>query len=208
MTPTIYLLIVIALAVFVAAVAVWLTDAARVFFRYRGRMLFSCPETRRATCVRVAAAAAARSSLTGRPKIHLSECSRWPQRQNCGQKCLSQLGADPQDCLVWTIVSDWYRGRTCAYCHKPFLELHWHDHRPALVGPEGKTMEWSDVAPENLPELFETNLPVCWSCHIAETFRRERPERVVDRPGNRGPMGEFLADHNKHEPDVSLTAPN
>lgn len=199
MTPTTYLLMVIAGVVFLAAVAVWLTDAARVFFRYRGRRLFTCPETRKAACVKVAAGDAARSSLTGRPRIHLSECSRWAERQNCGQQCLSQLGADPQNCLVWTKVCDWYRGRTCAYCHKPFLELHWHDHRPALLGPAGNTVQWSEVAPESLPELFETHFPVCWSCYIAETFRREHPERVVDRPANRGPMGEFLTNHERGE---------
>jgi hypothetical protein len=26
---------------------------------------------------------------------------------------------------------------------------------------------------------------VCWSCHMAETFRRKRPEKVVDRPSTR-----------------------
>jgi hypothetical protein len=198
MTSTIYLIILIALAILVPAVAVLLTDAARLLFRYRGRMLFSCPETGKPACVKVAAADAACSSLTGRPRIHLSECSRWPERQDCGQECLSQLGADPQNCLVWTKVCNWYRGRACAHCHKPFLELHWHDHRPALVGPDGKTVQWNELAPEKLPEVFETHLPVCWSCHIAETFRREYSERLVDRPGNRGPMGEFLTAHKKN----------
>jgi hypothetical protein len=182
MTSTIFLLIGLALATLAVVLAVWLTDAARVFFQYRGKMLLRCPETDKAACVKVAAGDAASSSLTGRTRIHLSECSRWPERQNCGQECLSQFGADPQNCLVWNIVSDWYRGRTCAYCHKPFLELNWHDHRPALVSPEGRTVQWSEVAPEKLPELFQTHLPVCWSCHIAETFRREHPERVVDVP--------------------------
>ena len=27
---------------------------------------------------------------------------------------------------------------------------------------------------------------------MAETFRRQHPEHVVDRPGNRGPMNEYL----------------
>lgn len=195
MTSTTYLLIVV-LVVGVAG-AFWLANAARVLFRYRGKMLFTCPETGKTACVKVAIADAARSSLTGSPKIHLSECSRWPERQNCGQECLSQLGADPQNCLVWTKVRDWYRGRTCAYCHQPFLELHWHDHRPALVGRDRKTVQWNELAAEKLPEVFETHLPVCWSCHIAETFRREYPERVVVRPGNRGPMGELLTEHKK-----------
>src|SRR5713226_10541175 len=105
----------------------------------------------------------------------------------------------PTKLLVWAKVSDWYRARVCVYCHKPFGELHWHDHRPALLSPDRKTVQWSDVAAEKLPELFETHLPVCWSCHIAETFRGEYPERVVDRPGNRGPMGELLSEHKKDD---------
>lgn len=190
MSLTTYLLI--ATLILAVALTLWLTDAIRVLFRYRGRMLFTCPETGKSTCVKVDAADAARSALVGRPKIHLSDCSRWPEHQNCGQECLSQLGAGPQSCLVWTKVCDFYRGRSCVYCHKPFNELHWHDHRPALIGPDRKTVQWNEVAAEKLPELFETHLPVCWSCHIAETFRREYPERVVDRPGSRGPLGELL----------------
>lgn len=197
MSLTTYLLI--ATVILAVALAVWLTDAVRVLFRYRGKMLSTCPETGKAACVKVAAGDAARTSLTGRPQIHLSECSRWPERQNCGQECLSQLGADPQNCLLRTKVRDWYRGRTCAYCHKPFGELHWHDHKPALIGPDKKTVQWNEVATEKLPELFETHLPVCWNCHVAESFRRLYSEGVVERPGNRGPMGELLTEHKKHE---------
>jgi hypothetical protein len=201
-----YLLFTIAAAILVAGAAVLLTGAARVFFRYRGKMLFTCPETGKAACVKVAASDAARTSLTGRPKIRLSECSRWPERQNCGQECLSQIGADPENCLIWTKVADWYRGRTCIYCRKILGELHWHDHKPALVGMDGKTVQWNEVAHEKLPELFETHLPVCWNCHVAETFRREFPERVVERPGNRGPMGEWLANHKEHRANTALAA--
>jgi hypothetical protein len=197
MTFTAYVLT--ATLILAAAVTVWLTDAARVLFRYRGRMLFTCPETRKSACVKVAGGDAARSALFGRPKIHLSDCSRWPERQDCGQECLSQLGANPESCLVWTKVCDWYHGRACVYCHKPFNEQHWHDHRPALMGLDRKTVQWNEIAAEKLPEIFETYRPVCWSCHIAETFRREYPGRFVDRPANRGPMGELLTAHEKDE---------
>jgi hypothetical protein len=131
------------------------------------------------------------------PENPLERLFALAERQSCGQECLSQLGADPHNCLVWTKVVDWYRGRSCAYCRKPFGELNWHDHRPALLGTDGKTEQWSEVAAETLPEIFATHLPVCWSCHIAQTFRREHPERVIDRPGNRGAMGESLAERKK-----------
>jgi hypothetical protein len=57
MPPTTYLFI--AILVMGAAAALWLTGAARVLFRYRGKMLFTCPETGEAACVKVAAASAA-----------------------------------------------------------------------------------------------------------------------------------------------------
>jgi hypothetical protein len=44
------------------------------------------------------------------------------------------------------------------------------------------TVSWDDVPPEKLADVFQTYQPVCWSCHIAETFRRDHPELVTDRP--------------------------
>jgi len=81
MNTAAYLLIVA--LVLSAGIAAALTYGARVFLRYRGEMLFTCPETGKLVAVKVAASKAALSSLTGRPDIHLNECSRWPERQDC-----------------------------------------------------------------------------------------------------------------------------
>ncbi len=67
------------------------------------------------------------------------------------------------------------------YCHKPFGEIHWHDHPPALLNKERKTVQWNEIPAENLQAALGTHRPVCWSCHMAETVRREHPELVVDR---------------------------
>ncbi|MGD1105110.1 MAG: hypothetical protein ABSA59_23955 [Terriglobia bacterium] len=53
---------------------------------------------------------------------------------------------------------------------------------PALLAPDSKTLSWGAVAAEKLPDIFATHKAVCWSCHIVETFRREHPELVTDRP--------------------------
>jgi hypothetical protein len=42
-------------------------------------------------------------------------------------------------------------------------------------------VQWSEIPAEKLQEVMRTHQPVCWNCHIAETFRREHPELVVDR---------------------------
>jgi len=159
-----------------------LVRAVRVYLTFRGNRLVSCPENHRPAAVRVAAGKAALRAVAGKEQLRLSSCSRWAERQACGQPCLAQIEEAPKACLVWTIINRWYQGERCAYCRKLFGEIHWHDHPPALLNRECKTIEWNQIAPENLQEALGTHRPVCWSCHMAETFRREHPEKFVDRP--------------------------
>jgi hypothetical protein len=161
-----------------------LTRAVRVYLTFRGNRLVSCPENHRPAAVRVAAGKAALETMVGDQQLRLSACSRWPERQDCPQECLAQIEEAPKACLVWTIINRWYQGQVCAYCRKPFGEIHWHDHPPALVNREHKTVQWNEIPAENLQDALGTHRPVCWSCHMAETFRREHPELVVDRPSS------------------------
>ncbi len=176
----------------VGATVFGLAVALRAYVRYRGQRVITCPETHRAAAVHVDANKAARKAIFGKSYVHLDQCSRWPERQNCGQECLSQVNADPAACLVWNIVDQWYKGKSCAYCQKPFVNIHWHDRHPALMAPDHTCVQWNEVAPEKLPEVFESYLPVCWNCYIAETFRRKNPEKVLDRTWERGPGGEYI----------------
>jgi hypothetical protein len=116
--------------------------------------------------------------------MRLSDCTRWPEKEACGQECLAQIKEAPQACLVSTIVNQWYAGKSCVYCKKIFGEIHWHNHPPALVDKERKTVQWNEIPVENLQKLMATYWPVCWDCHIAETFRSQHPELVVDRPAH------------------------
>jgi len=162
--------------------AVMLVRALRIYLKYRGKRIVSCPANHRAAAVEVSAAKAAAQSMVDDPYLELSKCSRWPGRVRCGQMCMEQIAEAPKSCLVSTIVNQWYTGKECVYCHKPFHEIHWHDHAPALLDEENRTIEWKDVPAENLQQTFRTHLPVCWNCHIAQTFRRLHPELVVTRP--------------------------
>jgi hypothetical protein len=178
-----YILGVLAAAV-VVGVVFELTRALRAYFKFRGKRIVSCPENHQPAAVSVAAGKAAVEATLHAPHLHLSECSRWPEMENCGQECLSQIQEAPAACLVSNIVNRWYEGRTCVYCHKPFGEIHWHDHPPALVNAQRKTLQWNEVPLENLQQTLATHWPVCWNCHVAETFRREHPELVTDRPAH------------------------
>jgi hypothetical protein len=164
----------------------------RAYVRYRGRRVITCPETKAPAAVEVNAVQAALDSIAGSPEPRLQDCSRWPERQACGQECLSQIEDAPDGCLVASLVRGWYAGKECVLCRKGIGDLHWYDRRPALIDAAGRTVQWDDVPAQNLPDLLRTHRPVCWSCHVAETFRREHPDLVVDRPwrpGSPAPRG-------------------
>lgn len=181
MTTTVLTIIIAVLVLAVGLFVLRAVPSLRAYLRFRGKRLITCPETHQCAAVDVAAGEAAIGTFLNEPTLRLVECSRWPERQNCGQDCLQQVETDPEHCLVWNIVAQWYEGKTCVFCRKP-IELRHLDHAPALLGPDFKTAEWKDVRPEQLPAVLATHQPVCWNCHVAESFRRLHPELITDRP--------------------------
>ena len=172
----------IAVGTLAGGAAYWaIRPLVRTYLGYRGTRVVTCPETRAPAAVFVDAAFAAMSHASlGSPALRLSGCSRWPDRQGCGQECLAEIEAAPEACLVRTIVERGYRGRTCGFCRRPFGDIGWADHKPALRAPDGETVQWSALRAEELTAVFTTHSPVCWNCHITETFRRRHPELVVE----------------------------
>ncbi|HTW56781.1 MAG TPA: hypothetical protein VMD99_01480 [Terriglobales bacterium] len=181
MTISVLTIVVVVLMLAAGLFVLHATPAIRAYFDYRGKRLIKCPETHTTEAVEVAAGEAAVGAFLNEPTLHLRQCSRWPEREHCGQQCLQQIEIDPENCLVWNIVSKWYEGKACVFCHKQFGPLHHLDHVPALLTPDHETIEWKCIRPQQLPEVLETHRPVCWNCHVAETFRRLHPELVVDR---------------------------
>lgn len=154
----------------------------RTYLKYRGQRLIYCPENRKPAAVEVDALRAGVADAKDSPHLELRACSRWPEMRGCGQDCLSQIERAPEDCLVRTIVSQWYAGKACAVCGHAIHEVEWMGHKPALLDPDGKTVYWDGIRAEMLPEVFKTHWPVCWDCHIASTLLREHPEVVTYRP--------------------------
>ena len=63
----------------------------RVYLTFRGARLVTCPETHKLAVVAVAARSMGLQAILNDPCLHLSECSRWPMRKDCGQACLTQI---------------------------------------------------------------------------------------------------------------------
>jgi hypothetical protein len=178
------------IAIIVLAAALWFGIRwLRSFYRYRGSRIVTCPETNRSAIVEVDSLHASLTSAVGLPDIRLEDCSRWPIKEQCGQECLMDLDVAPERCLVSGVLMRWYRDKDCVYCRKAFPELHWVDHRPALLSPEGKVLSWNEVSLDQLRDVLDTHFPVCWNCYIAQTFRADHPELVVFRPWQNGIYG-------------------
>lgn len=154
----------------------------RSFLKFRGVRVVTCPETKQPAAVRVDAGHAAVSAAWDHTELRLEQCSRWPERGACEQPCLKQIEAAPHDCLLRSILTRWYEGKTCVYCDRP-LTLHTHAQQPALRHPDGHTLDFASLRPEELVARIDEFAPVCFDCHLAEQFRRQFPDRVTERPG-------------------------
>lgn len=168
-------------ALAVAAIFFGIRYFVRMSQRFSGERVIICPETGKQAMVEVDVRHAALSSLLGQTDLRLENCWRWPLREDCGQECLLQLEVAPPECLVRGVLEKWYRGKKCAFCGRPFEEIQLIDRKPALLNPERVTVEWAQIPLSAVNEAMASYLPVCWNCHIAQTFRREHPDLLVDR---------------------------
>ena len=165
-----------------ACVVVYAREPILAWRRYRGVRLVTCPESRKPAAVAVDVGHAAVTALVGdHAEVRLEDCSRWAERGPCREPCVTQIHEGPQG-TVHELVEHWYHGRACAYCGKQIPAVTSAHHPAALRGPDGVTVEWSELKPEQLPSLFDTHQPVCWDCHMAESFMRSHPELVTERP--------------------------
>jgi hypothetical protein len=179
-------LTVITIAVGAAAAVLairYFVRIARAWQQYRGDRVVTCPETGRPAAVRIDAAHVAITTAKASSELRLAACSRWETRGRCDEACLAEA-SDPGSTAT-AIASRWYAGRPCVYCRKPVTDEPFAGHYGALLGPDGTTREWSHVAPDALPDALREGRPVCWSCHVAETFRRRYPSLVTDRTNSK-----------------------
>jgi hypothetical protein len=149
----------------------------RNFFGVR---LVTCPETGTVAAVRFSRMQAIVAALGGQERApRLAHCSRWAAHGPCAQACAPQAKAP--DATVGNMVARWSVQRRCALCDNPLADAPLAGHHFSLRSPDGRTIEWPDIAPETLRDALASRQPVCWNCHISETFRRRYPELVVDR---------------------------
>jgi hypothetical protein len=86
---------IVAIVVFSAALLAYrVTHGIRIYFRFRGDRLVTCPETHKTAIVKVAALSMGMQAIFDVPCLRFGDCSRWPIRGGgCAQDCLGQVEA-------------------------------------------------------------------------------------------------------------------
>lgn len=189
---------------FAALVLVALTIVfVRMYVRYRGKRIVTCPETNLPVSTEINAALAAGTRLAKQPRFVVTACSRWPEHAGCAQACALQIEASPDETLVRNIVTRWYAERNCAYCTRAIADLGGFV-GPALLGVDGELREWTDVDVDDLPRFLAESVAVCATCELAEDFRHRFPERVSDREAT--PLRRPIAIEPQHTVEASSSA--
>jgi hypothetical protein len=175
------LLIEVAEVLIAALAATIVYRTARLWWKYRGDRVVACPENHRAAGVSVDTRHLTAHSWNKEPLLRLSSCSRWPERAGCGQECLKELAAAPEDCLVRNILTQWYAGKSCVSCGRPFGEIGLADVKPAVLCADKVSVEWSEIPAERIPETLAAAEPICFACHMGNVLVRTHPELAIDR---------------------------
>jgi len=142
---------------------------ARAYLRFRGMRVVTCPDAEQPAAVELATWRTAITAILREPSLRLRNCSRWHEMTFCKQACLAPIAASPEECLVRTILSKWYEGKTCTCCGRPVGQISRWRHKPCLMSPAMRIFEWKDIPIENIPLVLGTHAPVCRRCLVAET---------------------------------------
>jgi hypothetical protein len=143
--------------------------AGSVYLKFRGKRVIPCPELGQPAAVDLSAVRIALKAVFRKPVLRLLYCSNWTGHGGCNQDCLAQLGAAPEEYRVRRILTKWYAGKACVCCGTSVEQVDRLKHKPCLMSPDLKILEWTDIEPQEIPKVLETHQPLCWNCLVAET---------------------------------------
>lgn len=84
-------LLMIAVIAGIGLVYVVLPVMLDAFMRYRKIRRVNCPEEKKTALMNVDAKAAALAAAQGKTQRRVTNCSLWPEKRDCAQRCLAQV---------------------------------------------------------------------------------------------------------------------
>jgi hypothetical protein len=84
-------IVLIGIIIAVGVLYVLVPVAFSAYRRACCRAMIRCPETGESAALRLDAGHAAWTATFGNPKLRVDDCSLWPGRKDCEQRCLGAL---------------------------------------------------------------------------------------------------------------------
>jgi hypothetical protein len=84
-------LLLLAAIAALGAIYVVLPVMMDAFLRYRKHRKLTCPEEKRTASVGIDAKAAAWGAAMDKTQLRVRDCSLWPEKHDCAQRCLEQV---------------------------------------------------------------------------------------------------------------------
>ena len=176
-------ILVLVLAVSIVASLAW---AVRRWKSVAATRLITCPETGKREAVVVDPLHRASHAVAGQPDMRLRSCSRWPEREDCDQACLTQIAQAPDGCRVHALLDAFYAGKLCTNCGRAIGHAgDWAQHVPGLRLDDGSVKPWTEVPAQSLDEVLGVAQPTCWECAQIARVYQEHPELVTERPARK-----------------------
>jgi hypothetical protein len=114
-------------------------QGVRTWLELRGTRLVICPATRTPAAVEVDVRHTVITGAAGLRELRVRDCSQWPERNGCGQICLSEIEEAPCDCLAHEVVRRWFQDKSCALCGRPIGPAYGQGQPPAFnCRPQGR----------------------------------------------------------------------
>ena len=88
-------LMLIGAIVAVGLISVISPFAVEAYRRYRHRKVFACPETHGLVEVNLDTRAAVLGAAFGRPQVRVKNCTLWPKKKGCDEKCIRENWPTP-----------------------------------------------------------------------------------------------------------------
>lgn len=151
------------------------------YFRNRGRRPVVCPDDHQNAEVEVDPKFALHAAMQGKELSRVQTCTHWPQNGECGQECLAQVEATPEN--LDRLFKKWFEGKPCTICARAITPSDWRFGRLGFLNDEFKLIELRQIDLLELGSVEAPKRPLCWTCHQQQKQRQSAPVQIgfVDR---------------------------
>ena len=154
-----------------------LVSTLETYFKNRGGRQVVCPDDHRRAEVEVDPKFALQAAMQGEELARVQSCTHWAQNGECGQECLAQVEATPDN--LDRLFTRWFDGKPCSLCSRSLTPSDWRHGRLGFLDEQLKLVEMRQIDVTELGSVAEPTRPLCWSCHQQEKQRQTAPVQVA-----------------------------